>query len=120
VATIDMLPEIVEAVGDRCTVILDSGIRRGSDIVKALALGAKMVLVGRATLYGTACGGQAGAARAINILAGEMERTFGYVGARSVAEIGPHIFARNVPAPDSDAALTIGIRAASERRVATS
>jgi isopentenyl diphosphate isomerase/L-lactate dehydrogenase-like FMN-dependent dehydrogenase len=97
VATIDILPEVVEAVGDRCTVILDSGIRRGSDIVKALALGAKMVLVGRATLYGTACGGQAGAARAIKILRDEMERTFGYVGARSVAEIGPHIFARNVP-----------------------
>jgi isopentenyl diphosphate isomerase/L-lactate dehydrogenase-like FMN-dependent dehydrogenase len=94
VATIDILPEIVEAVGDRCTVILDSGIRRGSDIVKALALGAKMVLVGRATLYGIACGGQAGAARAIKILSDEMERTFGYVGARSVSEIGPHIFAR--------------------------
>lgn len=97
IATIDVLPEVVDAVGDRCTVILDSGIRRGSDIVKALALGAKMVLVGRATLYGTACGGQAGAARAIKILADEMERSFGYVGARSVAEIGPHIFARNVP-----------------------
>ena len=93
VATIDMLPEVVEAVGDRCTVILDSGIRRGSDIVKALALGAKMVLVGRATLYGTACGGQAGAARAIKILSDEMERAFGYVGARRIAEIGPHIFA---------------------------
>ena len=97
IATIDMLPEIVEAVGDRCTVILDSGIRRGSDIVKALALGAKMVLVGRATLYGTACGGQAGAARAIKILSDEMERTFGYVGARRVSEIGPHIFARRDP-----------------------
>ena len=97
VATIDILPEIVEAVGNRCTVIVDSGIRRGSDIVKALALGAKMVLVGRATLYGTACGGQAGAARAIKILADEMERSFGYVGARSVAEIGPHIFAHRVP-----------------------
>ncbi len=94
IATIDVLPEIVAAVGDRCTVILDSGIRRGSDIVKALALGAKMVLVGRATLYGTACGGQAGAARAIKILSDEMERSFGYVGARRVAEVGPHIFAR--------------------------
>jgi len=97
ISTIDILPEIVEAVGDRCTVILDSGIRRGSDIVKALALGAKMVLVGRATLYGTACGGQAGAARAIRILAGEMERTFGYVGARRVSEIGPHILAAHKP-----------------------
>ena len=95
IATIDVLPEIVAAVGDRCTVILDSGIRRGSDIVKALALGAKMVLVGRATLYGTACGGQAGAARAIKILSDEMERSFGYVGARRVSEIGPHIFARS-------------------------
>jgi isopentenyl diphosphate isomerase/L-lactate dehydrogenase-like FMN-dependent dehydrogenase len=94
IATIDILPEIVDAVGDRCTVILDSGIRRGSDILKALALGAKMVLVGRATLYGTACGGQAGAARAIKILSDEMERSFGYVGVRRVSEIGPHIFAR--------------------------
>jgi isopentenyl diphosphate isomerase/L-lactate dehydrogenase-like FMN-dependent dehydrogenase len=94
IATIDVLPEIVEAVGGRCTVILDSGIRRGSDILKALALGAKMVLVGRATLYGTACGGQAGAARAIQILASEMERSFGYVGVRKISEIGPHIFAR--------------------------
>ncbi len=95
IATIDVLPEIVEAVGDRCTVILDSGVRRGSDIVKAIALGAKMVLVGRATLYGTACGGQAGAARAIKILSEEMERSFGYVGVRRVSEIGPQIFARS-------------------------
>jgi isopentenyl diphosphate isomerase/L-lactate dehydrogenase-like FMN-dependent dehydrogenase len=94
IATVDVLPEIVEAVGDRCTVILDSGIRRGSDIVKALGLGAKMVLVGRATLYGAACGGQAGAARAIKILSDEMERSFGYVGVRRVSEIGPQIFAR--------------------------
>ncbi len=92
-ATIDMLPEVVQAVGDQCTVILDSGIRRGSDVVKALGRGAKFVLVGRATLYGTACGGQAGAARAIQILANEMENTFGYVGVRKVSEIGPHIFA---------------------------
>jgi isopentenyl diphosphate isomerase/L-lactate dehydrogenase-like FMN-dependent dehydrogenase len=94
IATIDVLPEIVAAVGDRCSVILDSGIRRGSDVVKALALGAKMVLVGRATLYGTACGGQAGAARAIKILSDEMERSFGYIGARRVSEVGAHIFAR--------------------------
>jgi (S)-mandelate dehydrogenase len=61
--------------------------------VMAPALGAKMVLVGRATLYGTACGGQPGAARAIKILSDEMERSFGYVGARRVSEIGSHIFA---------------------------
>ena len=57
-ATLDMLPEIAEAVGDKATVILDSGVRRGSDIVKAVALGAKCVLTGRATLYGTAVGGR--------------------------------------------------------------
>jgi isopentenyl diphosphate isomerase/L-lactate dehydrogenase-like FMN-dependent dehydrogenase len=66
-----------------------------------LALGAKMVLVGRATLYGTACGGQAGAGRAIKILSDEMERTFGYVGARRISEIGPHIFAHRDPAMSS-------------------
>src|ERR1700739_720349 len=59
-ATIRVLPETAEAVGDKATVILDSGVRRGSDIVKALALGAKAVLTGRATLYGTAVGGEAG------------------------------------------------------------
>lgn len=62
-------------------------------IVKALARGANLVLIGRATLYGTACGGRAGAAKAIDILAGEMERTFGYISVRRVSEIGPHIFA---------------------------
>jgi len=93
VAPIDILPEIIEAVGGRCAVILDSGIRRGSDIVKGLARGADLALIGRATLYGTACGGQAGAAKAIDILAGEMERTFAYISVRRVSEIGPHIFA---------------------------
>ena len=91
---IEVLPEIVKAVGNKTTVVFDSGIRRGSDVVKALALGAKMVLVGRATLYGTACGGQAGAARAIKILSEEMERSFGYVGVRRISEIGEQIFAR--------------------------
>ncbi len=93
VTPIDILPEIADAVGGRCAIILDSGIRRGSDIVKALGRGANLVLIGRSTLYGTACGGQAGAAKAINILAGEMERTFGYTGVRRISEIGPHIFA---------------------------
>ena len=55
-ATLDVLAEIAEAVGNRATIMLDSGIRRGSDIAKALALGAKAVLTGRATLYGTAAG----------------------------------------------------------------
>jgi isopentenyl diphosphate isomerase/L-lactate dehydrogenase-like FMN-dependent dehydrogenase len=114
IATIDILPEVVAAVGDRCTVILDSGVRRGSDILKALALGARMVLVGRATLYGTACGGQAGAARAIAILAGEMERAFGYVGVRRISEIGPHIFAHRDPGTGSLLQAPARIRAVPE------
>jgi len=59
-STFEVLPEIAAAVGDRTTVIVDSGIRRGSDIVKAIALGANAVLAGRATLYGTAAGGRRG------------------------------------------------------------
>ncbi len=92
VATIDVLPEIAEAVGERATVILDSGVRRGSDIAKALALGAKCVLTGRATLYGTAVGGQAGAAHAINVIRNELDKTMAYTGCRSVDEVTTDIF----------------------------
>ena len=91
VASIDALPEIAEAVGERATVILDSGIRRGSDIVKALALGAKAVLTGRATLYGTAVGGQAGAFRAADLIRREFDTTMAYCGCNTVDEITPDI-----------------------------
>ncbi len=91
-ATIRVLPEIAEAVGDKATVILDSGVRRGSDIVKALALGAKAVLTGRATLYGTAVAGQAGAAKAIQVIRTEMDKTMAYTGCNSVDEISTDIF----------------------------
>ena len=91
-ATIDMLPEIAEAVGDKITVLLDSGVRRGSDIVKAVALGAKCVLTGRATLYGTAVGGEAGANKAINIIQTEMDKTMAYTGCNRVDEISTDIF----------------------------
>jgi (S)-mandelate dehydrogenase len=90
-ASIDALPEIVEAVGDRATVILDSGVRRGSDIAKALALGAKAVLVGRATLYGTAVAGEAGALHALNVLGNELDKTMVYTACNTVDEIGPEI-----------------------------
>jgi (S)-mandelate dehydrogenase len=86
------LPDIAEAVGDRMTLILDSGVRRGSDIVKALALGAKAVLTGRATLYGTAVGGEAGALKAISILKNEADKTMAYTGCRTVDEITTDIF----------------------------
>lgn len=92
-SSIDALPEVVAAVGDRATVILDSGVRRGSDVAKAVAMGADMAMVGRAPLYGLAAGGQAGVERMLAILASEFEKTMGYLGCRTVEELGPHIFA---------------------------
>jgi len=91
VATIRVLPEIAEAVGDKATVILDSGVRRGSDIVKALALGAKAVLTGRATLYGTAVAGEAGATKAIQVIQTEMDKTMAYTGCNGTDEISTDI-----------------------------
>ena len=93
IATIDMLPEVVKAVGNDATVLLDSGVRHGSDIMKAVALGAKAVLVGRATLYGIAAGGQPGAEKVLKLLATQFEKNMGYVGCRSTAELDRDIFA---------------------------
>ena len=92
VATIEALPEIVDAVGTKTTVMFDSGVRRGSDIVKALAIGADMVLLGRATLYGIAAAGQEGAEKAISILATEMEKTMASAGCRNIDELSRDIF----------------------------
>jgi L-lactate dehydrogenase (cytochrome) len=86
-ATIDVLPEIVDAAGDRLEVLVDSGFRRGSDIAAALALGAKAVLVGRAHLYGLAAAGEAGVRHCIDILARELRMTMQLCGARSIAEL---------------------------------
>lgn len=98
-ATIDVLPEVVAAVGDGATVLLDSGVRQGSDIVKALALGAKAVLIGRATLYGIATAGQVGAAKVLNLLATQFEKNMGYVGCPKVADLGPHVVHSSRSAP---------------------
>lgn len=92
-APIEVLPEIVAAVGKRIAVIVDSGFRRGSDVVKALALGADMVYIGRSTLYGTGAGGEAGAARAISIFREEIDRVMALIGCRSVAELNPDYLA---------------------------
>jgi isopentenyl diphosphate isomerase/L-lactate dehydrogenase-like FMN-dependent dehydrogenase len=97
VASIDALPDIAEAVGERGTVLLDSGVRRGSDIAKALALGAKAVLTGRVTLYGTAVGGAEGAGKAIGIIRGELDKTMAYTGCCSVDEITTDIFFSDSP-----------------------
>jgi len=95
VSTIDALPHVLNAVEDRIPVLLDSGIRRGSDVVKALALGAKATLVGRAPLYGLAIGGEAGVQRAMELLGMEIRRVMALCGCRSVAEITHELIYRN-------------------------
>jgi (S)-mandelate dehydrogenase len=89
VAPIQVLPEIAAEVAGKTKIILDSGIRRGGDIVKALALGADLVLSGRPALYGLSLAGQAGALHALSLLRKEMETTMGFTGCASVGDIGP-------------------------------
>jgi isopentenyl diphosphate isomerase/L-lactate dehydrogenase-like FMN-dependent dehydrogenase len=90
-APLEALPDVADAVGGRIAVLVDSGFRRGSDVVKALALGADAVLIGRPTLYGVAAGGEAGAARAITLFREEISRVMALLGARSVDELGPEL-----------------------------
>jgi isopentenyl diphosphate isomerase/L-lactate dehydrogenase-like FMN-dependent dehydrogenase len=85
--TLRMLPEVLAAVGDRIEVLLDGGIRRGSDIVKALCLGARAVMVGRAYAYGLGAAGEVGVARAIEILRMDLIRTLKLLGCASVADL---------------------------------
>ena len=87
VSPIEVLPEVVDAVGKRATVLVDSGFRRGTDVVKALALGAHAVQIGRPTLYGVAAGGQPGAQRAISIFRDEIDRVMALLGCRSISEL---------------------------------
>jgi isopentenyl diphosphate isomerase/L-lactate dehydrogenase-like FMN-dependent dehydrogenase len=88
IASLDAMAAIARAVGSRASVIMDGGVRRGSDMVKARALGAQAVAVGRATLYGIAAGGEEGAQHALAILTSELVRTMQLCGVRSVTEIG--------------------------------
>lgn len=97
VSPVEVLPAIAAAVGDRMTVLMDGGIRRGSDIVKALALGAHAVLAGRAPLYGVAAGGRAGALRVLDLFQEELDRTMAFVGARSIAEITSELIFQTAP-----------------------
>jgi L-lactate dehydrogenase (cytochrome) len=85
--SLQMLPEVVAAVGDRVEVLLDGGIRRGSDIVKALCLGARAVMAGRAYAYGLGAAGEAGVARTIEILRADLIRTLKLLGCASVAQL---------------------------------
>jgi (S)-mandelate dehydrogenase len=93
IAALDALPAIVESVAGRVPVLVDSGIRRGADIVKARALGAAAVMIGRPTLYGVAAAGEAGAHRALAILEEELVRTMRLCGTRSVRNIDASLLA---------------------------
>ncbi len=91
-APLQLVPEVRRAVGNRLKIIIDSGARRGSDLVKAMAVGADMVMSGRPTLYGSAAAGEAGAYRALVVFQTEMDRIMAQLGLNSVEEITPHIF----------------------------
>ncbi|MDH5632170.1 MAG: alpha-hydroxy-acid oxidizing protein [Gammaproteobacteria bacterium] len=89
VAPIEVLPEIAATVGERMTIIVDSGFYRGGDVVKAVALGADAVMIGRAALFGLTAGGEAGVAHALHIMMSEIDRTLGELGCCSLADVHP-------------------------------
>jgi (S)-mandelate dehydrogenase len=91
VSGMEILPAVASELGDRLTVLVDGGFRRGSDVLKALALGAHGVMVGRAVLYGLAAGGEAGASHALGILRSEMERAMMLLGCGSISDLGRHL-----------------------------
>ncbi|MCA3574790.1 MAG: alpha-hydroxy-acid oxidizing protein [Aestuariivirga sp.] len=98
IASLDALPRIVDATGGRIPVLLDGGIRRGADVVKALALGATACLIARPQLWGLAMAGEAGVAHVLDIFRREIDRTMGLCGLTRVAEITPSlVFRRNMP-----------------------
>ncbi|MBV8090317.1 MAG: alpha-hydroxy-acid oxidizing protein [Alphaproteobacteria bacterium] len=94
-ASLDVLPAIKAAVGDKMTVMLDSGVRRGADILIALCLGAAFCFVGRATLYGAAAGGLAGVKKAISIFRDEIDLVMGQIGCPSLDQLGPDFLWRD-------------------------
>jgi (S)-2-hydroxy-acid oxidase len=96
-ASLDALPEVVEAVAGSVPVLMDGGVRRGSDALKALALGAQSVLVGRPLLYGLAADGEAGVARVLALLQDELARTLALLGCTRPAEVGPAHVQPTVP-----------------------
>ena len=94
IASLDALPAVIAAVEGRLPVLLDGGIRRGSDVVKALALGAAACLIARPQLFGLAVAGEAGVARVLDILRREIDRTLGLMGVTRLAELGPDYLRR--------------------------
>jgi 4-hydroxymandelate oxidase len=98
-ASIDALPGVVEAAAGRIAVLVDGGVRRGTDVAVALALGADAVLVGRPALWGLAVEGQAGAERSLRILADELELALALLGCSSPSDLGPDHVQRRGPSP---------------------
>jgi len=93
--SLDALPAIKAAVGDRMTVMLDSGVRRGADILIALCLGAQFCFFGRPTLYGAVAGGLPGVRKAIDIFRGEIDLVMGQIGCPTLSELGPDFLWRD-------------------------
>jgi isopentenyl diphosphate isomerase/L-lactate dehydrogenase-like FMN-dependent dehydrogenase len=96
-ATLDALPEVVEAVGRRVPVLLDGGLRHGTDVLVALALGADYCFFGRQVLWGLACDGAAGAGRVLDLLTEEVDNALALTGRRSIADVGPDLLAKFAP-----------------------
>jgi L-lactate dehydrogenase (cytochrome) len=92
-SSIEALPEIVDAVGAQMEVLFDGGIRSGQDVMRALAFGAKSCMIGRAYAYGLGAAGQEGVAKAISLIAKELETTMGLCGVNTIAEIDDHVLA---------------------------
>jgi L-lactate dehydrogenase (cytochrome) len=88
---LELVPPVADAVGDRVEIICDGGVRRGSDIVKAVALGARACMAGRAFLYGLAAGGERGVDKVVSLLEGDMRRTMALTGNRQLSDLGPEL-----------------------------
>lgn len=99
IAALDALPAVADAVGDELAVLLDSGVRSGADVVKALALGADAVLVGRPYLWGLALGGETGVLSVLRAMLAELDLTVGLTGHTRVAQLGPELLAREGETP---------------------
>lgn len=93
ISGVELLPAVRAELGGQLEIIVDGGFRRGQEILRALALGADSVMLGRATLYGLQAGGEAGVTHALNLLRAEMQRNLTLLGCASVSELGPHLLA---------------------------
>jgi L-lactate dehydrogenase (cytochrome) len=92
-SSIEVLPEIVDAVGSQIEIMFDGGIRSGQDVMRALALGAKSCMIGRAYIHGLGAYGGPGVAKAIDIIRNELSTTMGLCGVNTIAEIDDHVIA---------------------------